>query len=410
MTTVQTKIRASGYPWPIRLYNNLLRHFEYPSLKFDSLLRAAQKETGLSDFGEEIFVDPLRQLLGAIKDEARLHPFGRFITRKRLVNLLCNRLRAEYWFKKHPEILDADLLPVVMITGLQRTGTTMLHRLMASDPDSRAILSWEALYPAPLVGNAKSEPDPRISMARTSEKGLRYIAPEFFAIHPVEHDAPEEEVLLLDLSFLSTAAEAILHVPSFKDWLEDQDQEPGYKYMVKLLKLLQWQKNGKWWVLKSPHHLEYLEVLLKVTPQIKIIQTHRDPVETIPSFCNMIYHSRRIFSYHVDPMQIADQWTTKISRLLDKSMSLRNGVDKKLFYDLAYKDLITNPIQEMTNLYDFLDLPMSESLVAGWNKTLIRNKQHKYGIHNYRSQDFGLTKERIEELLAHYLEYFKVYI
>ena len=220
MTSTLEKIRASRYPpWPIRLYNSLLGHFDFPSLKFDSLLRTAQKETGLSDFGEESFVDPLNHLLVAIQDEARLHPFGKFITRKRLVNLLCNRLRAEYWFKKHPEILDAELLPVVMITGLQRTGTTMLHRLMASDPDSRALFSWEALYPSPLIEGARSGPDPRISMARTSEKGLRYIAPEFFAIHPVEHDAPEEEVLLLDVSFLSTVAEAILYVPSFKNWL-----------------------------------------------------------------------------------------------------------------------------------------------------------------------------------------------
>lgn len=402
-------LKHRKYPIPIRLYNFFLGSSRFPDLEFDSLLKAAQKRTGLSDFGDESFVEPFKCLLESIEGEAALHSFGRFVTRKRFVDLLCNRLRAEMYFSKYPEILDAELRSVVLITGLQRTGTTMLHRLLASDPASRALMSWEALNPAPLSAPGSGQ-DPRIKIARISERGLKYIAPEFFAIHPVEHDAPEEEVLLLDLSFQSTTAEAILNVPSYKAWLENQDQLPGYEYMVKFLKLLQWQKTGKWWVLKSPHHLEHLEVLMKAIPRIKIVQTHRDPIETIPSFCSMIYHSRRIFSSEVDPAQIADQWSLKIAYMLEECMNVRNEEEKGRFFDLSYKKLISDPIQQIIILYKFLDMPVSESLIAHWNAILDRNKQHKYGVHNYKPEDFGLTKEGIKERLAPYRKHFKDYI
>ena len=410
MTLDLPKLHHKPSPLPIRLYNGILGNLKYPSIKFGSLLKAAQKKTGLSDFGDQAFVEPLRKLLEAIESEAQLHAFGRFVTHTRLLNLLCNRLRAEYWFTRHPEILEADLLPIVMVTGLQRTGTTMLQRLLAADPNSRALLSWEALYPAPMVNAKQSKPDPRISMAKTSEKGLRYIAPEFFAIHPVEHDAPEEEVLLLDTTFLSTAAEAILHVPTFKDWLENQDQRPGYDYMIKLMKLLQWQRPGKWWVLKSPHHLEYLDVLLEAAIGTRIVQTHRDPVETIPSFCNMIYHSRRIFSNKVSPASIADQWTAKIERALTRSMEVRESAPPGTFIDLSYRRLTTDPVAQLRELYSQLNFPVDDELVQTWNRTLDQNRQHKYGVHRYDLESFGLTQVRIQDSLSDYYHKFRDYI
>lgn len=192
-------------PFLIRAFNAFGKN---PPLSPDALLESAQKRTGLSDFGDDHFLEPLRQLTGSINREARLHPSGRFITRERLVNLLGNKLLATSYRKRHLEIAREKIIAPIVITGLQRSGTTFLHRLLAADPGLRALRSWEALNPAPMRWPSPDR-DPRIAKARTAERALRYISPEFFAIHPVEHDAPEEEILLLDNSLRSTVLKII---------------------------------------------------------------------------------------------------------------------------------------------------------------------------------------------------------
>jgi len=155
----------------------------------DDLIQAAKKATGLTDLGAYFWDEPLVRMLESLNEEAQLHPVGRFITKQRLVNLLAVRLRAEDLFKKHPEILDKELYPVMLVIGLQRTGTTKLQRLLASDPDNRALLSWEALNPAPINGD-RFDGKKRIKIAKLSENALKIMSPGFFAIHPVEHLAP----------------------------------------------------------------------------------------------------------------------------------------------------------------------------------------------------------------------------
>ena len=179
----------------------------------DDLIHSARRLAGLNDFGKDFDEEPLERMLYAMNEEARLHPIGFFISRKRIINLLATRLRAERYFRKFPEILEQDLYPVMVIVGLQRTGTTKLQRLLSADPDNRVLKSWEAINPVP-IHEQKRKVDKRVKIAKTSEKALRYMAPGFFAIHPVEHNAPEEDILLLDVTFLSTTPEATMHVPS----------------------------------------------------------------------------------------------------------------------------------------------------------------------------------------------------
>jgi hypothetical protein len=215
------KIKAKNFKNQPVWFNALNRTWKltYPlgtktKLDKDDLIKAARKATKLHDMGNHFWDEPLERMLKSLNEEARLTPVGRFISKQRLINLLAVRLRAENLFKKHPEILEQELYPVMLVIGLQRTGTTKLQRLLASDPDNRALMSWEALNPAPIKGDTHDGKN-RIKIARTSEKALKIMSPGFFAIHPVEHLAPEEDVLLLDVSFMSQTAEAITHVPSY---------------------------------------------------------------------------------------------------------------------------------------------------------------------------------------------------
>ena len=150
----------------------------------DELIKTAKKVTGLDDLGKDFSDEPLEKLLWSVNEEANLHPVGRFITRQRFVSLLSIRLRAEYFFKRYPEILDQPLYPAWIIIGLQRTGTTKLHRLLAEDPSHRVIPSWEIINPVPLTLDEKAR-DKRIAVAKTSVKAVKLMSPGFFAIHPI---------------------------------------------------------------------------------------------------------------------------------------------------------------------------------------------------------------------------------
>jgi hypothetical protein len=372
-----------------------------PDLSKDSLIRAARKATGLDDLGKEFWDEPLDRLLLSIRQEAALHPVGAFITRQRMINLLCIRLRAEDLFRRNPGILEQPLLPAWVILGLQRTGTTKLHRLLAADEQNRVLLSWEAINPVPLetrysiLDTRYSKPDKRITIAKTSENALRLMAPGFFAIHPVEHHAPEEDILLLDATFLSTTPEATMNVPSYAAWLEKTDQDYAYAYMVKLLKLLQWQRPGKRWILKSPHHLEFTDLIDRHFDEVHFLWTHRDVTECIPSFISMAAHSRVIFTDNADGNIIARHWIRKTGYMLRKGLGYRiKNQHKQQFTDIYYENLKNSSANVLEKIYS-LDGGITPELFVKFSKAERENPMGKYGIHEYSLEDFGVSKEDI---------------
>jgi len=388
-------------PWWFRSLNSGWKA-TYPlgtrvKLDKDKLISRAEKTTGLSNLGKDFWDEPLDRMLRSMNEEADLHPVGYFISRERIVNLLANRLRAEYYFTKYPEILEQEVYPVWLIAGLQRTGTTKLQRLLNADPDNRVLSSWEAINPAPFL-NENSSPRQRIKKARTAEKALKYMAPGFFAIHPVEHLAPEEDILLLDTTFLSTTPEATMHVPSYASWLEKTDQTPAYEYAAKLMKLLQWQRPAKRWILKSPHHLEFMGLADEVFGDVRFIWTHRDPCISIPSFLSMMSHSRALFSNAVSLKQVADHWVRKSTFILEKGIEYRKTQARDKFQDIFYEDLVQDSIAELEKVYGKMDESLGKKFAEAENN----NPPMKYGKHVYSLDDFGLIKEDISEKIPNY--------
>ena len=399
-------------PLPISLFNAFGRFTEKlgftNKLDMHRLIASAKKKSGLSDFGDEWFFEPLQVLVDAINNEANLTPLGKLIQRQRLIDALIVRLRVEQLYKENPQIDDLEFGKIVVIAGLQRTGTTTLHRLLAADPKVRSLLSWEALNPVPLPNEVQGKPEQRIKKALQAEKGLAYLAPEFFAIHPVEHDAPEEDILLLDLSFMSQAPEATLHVPSYAKWLESQDHTKAYAYLRRVMKLLQWQNPAPNWVLKTPHHMEYLDVLIDVFPEAVVVQTHRDPQKTTGSFCSMVAHGRGVFSDDVDAKEVASHWVKKVGKLMQDSINVRDAQGDDRFIDVSYYDLLENPEQEVKRIYDFAGIEFNQSVMDKVVATKNKNVQHRFGKHKYDIADFGLTKESIEAEYQFYRERYAI--
>ncbi len=399
----------------------------------DDLIKRAFKATGLNDLGKDFADEPLERLLYSINHEASLHPIGRFITRERFVGLLNIRLRAEYFFKKHPQILEQELYPSWIIIGLQRTGTTKLQRLLAADPDHRVIPSWEVINPIPMNldlydlsqgqkgtgsqghkvtesqghrGTSYPHPrDKRIAVANTSVTALKLMSPGFFAIHPIDALQPEEDILMLDVSFLSTTPEAMMNVPSYADWLENTDQSAAYAYAAKLLKFLQWINPAKRWVLKTPHHLEFPDLIEKHFGDVHFLWPHRRIYESVPSFLSMVTYNQMIFSNAVDVERIARHWVRKTGYMLDKALDYRlKENNSKRFTDIYYKDLVTDSITEMEKIYR-QNGGLTDDLIAKFNKHEEEHPHRKHGVHQYSLADFGLTESDIDDKTQNYQQF-----
>ena len=395
-----TDYRSPYRPLPVSLFNRAGRMarrlgFDGP-LDVDRMIAAARRKTGLSDFGDEWFLEPLEVLVRSINDEARLTPLGTRIQHSRILSALSIRLRVEHLLRENPDILDIHLGKIILIAGLQRTATTTLHRLIAADPRIRELRSWESLSPLPLPGERQGDPRRRVRQAKLAARTMRFLAPEFLAIHPIEYDAPEEDVLLLDLSFMSQAPEALMHVPSYSRWLEEQDHTKCYEYMFTLLKILHRQRPGDYWVLKTPHHMEYLDVVLDVLPDVRIVQTHRDPGKSIPSFCSMVAHGRGMLSDHVDPEEIGAHWLRKTRRMMERSMSARRTANDDVFVDVSYYDLVTDPLGELRRIYRAAGIDFSEEAESAAQAVSRRNVKNRHGRHVYSPASFGLDDETID--------------
>lgn len=435
MRETSTDYRHPHRPLPVAWLNQAGRlmsraGFRPASLDPESLVATARHRTGLTDLGEDAegLTHRLGRLVGALESEARLHPLGRLMARENILRVLTNRLRLEKAWREHPEIARVPLAPPVFVVGLQRTGTTLLHRLLASDPASRWLASFEAVNPAPYSGGAgplvrlghralcqlaasRSEglepEDPRALTALLAERSLRYLAPDFFAIHPVQAGSPEEDCLLFDYALWGTVPEALWRVPSFSAWLEGQDKIQAYRFLARMLRLLAWQRHPPGarardpvrWVLKTPQHLEDLDALLEVFPEARIVQTHRDPATVLASFSSMMAHSRGLFSDSVDPVEVATHWTAKARRMVTRSMEQRNAMgpwqEGRRFMDVSYAELVRAPLGQVRRIYAWMGRTLGPDARAAMEAWLGRNPQHRYGRHRYRAEDFNLDPARI---------------
>lgn len=395
-------------PIPVALFNAIGRSlrragFSKP-LDAGSLWRHAMREIG--NIGTEAFAfeKALCVLVESINREANLNSIGLAIQRTRLATALTNHLRVERFLTNNPQVSEVDLGKIVLIAGLQRTGTTLLQRLLDSHSQIRGISAADAMNP--IVSDK-----PRLRERFTpflAEQTISYLAPQFKAVHPVDNSAPEEDVLLLDLCFMSQSAEATMHVPSYSKWLEEQDHTRAYEFFAKLLKIQYLKRPSQIWVLKSPHHLEFLDTFLRVFPNATVVQTHRDPLKTIPSFSSMVCHARSIFSDQVDPKEAARHWLEKIERMLQRSMQSRSMSHHANFVDVHYGDLVDQPLDVLRKIYGCAGVEFDKRDEASALTCLRQNVKDRFGKHVYGVTEFGLNREIVERKLGFYRKHYAI--
>ena len=193
-----------------------------------------------------------------------------------------------------------------------------------------------------------------------------------------------------------------MHVPSYSRWLEEQDHTRSYEYLRLVLKVLCWQRPGKAWVLKTPQHMEYLDVFLGVFPDATIVQTHRDPRRALASFCSMVAHGRGIFSDFVDPNEIGRHWQRKSARMVRRAMQTREDAKAHRFIDVSYYDLVADPVAELRRICRQAGIGFDHGAEREAARCLEANPQNRFGRHIYRMSDFGLSEQIVDEAFAPY--------
>ena len=369
----------------------------------NEILDQAKSETGLSYLGEPLFFEGLNKLIDSINNEANLNEIGIQAQPIRIQGLLSNRLRFEEDLKKFPEILDQEIIAPIVIVGLPRTGSTMTHRLLASDPNHTAMLWWEGRYPALLPGEKRGDIETRMELGKAEVDAVVAASPEALDIHPWDYKGADEEILLLEHNFLSTVPESFMALPSYSEWIEEQDHTLAYEDLKKFIQYLQWQNPGrekKRWVLKSPHHLGFIDKMISVFPDAKIIQTHRDPIKTVPSFCSMCANLFEPLTTNFDKVFIGKHWSNKLTRALNHCMNISEQHPNN-FLDLEFLNMIKDPIDEMKKIYEFIGESFGEKTEVAMEAWREENK-HEMGAHKYSLEEYDLTESQINDNFAKY--------
>jgi hypothetical protein len=372
-------------------------------LSVDELHAAAAAKAGHDRFGDDWYREPLGVLVDALNTQAQLSELGLDLTRRRLVALLVDRLRLRALQAEHPQIQQTEVVVAAEICGLPRTGSTLLHRLLAASPQLTSTLSWECSYPLPFPGES---PDAEIRKAKAKammEVFLEY-SPEFADIHTVVWDGPEEDVILLDRSFTTQSFDSFYWVPDYGIWLRSFDQSKAYAELREWLQVLQWQdqaRAGRRWVLKSPHHLTAADTVLDEFPECKIVMTHRSPVSAVPSYASMVTAMTAQYSDAADPHAIGAYWNARFTESLSRFEDVRARRPDRVI-DVPFAGTVAQPLATATSVLAALGLTPGPGDHEAFERYLEINRQERHGSHSYRAEDFGLSAEQLERDFAFY--------
>src|SRR6266705_830196 len=361
MSTSTTTLEQTRPLLPVRLLNRwgaLLektRIQRTPLLAVD-LIETAKRRCGLDDFGGGDFFEAISRLLESCQRESQLNLIGRIALRSDLLHTLCLRLMMQRDRQLYRGIAHEEIREPLFIVGLPRSGTTLLHTLLAADPEHRVPLTWEVMTPSPPTGDNEQR---RIQRATQSCNCLNWLAPTFRHIHAVGAELPQECVGLMTPSFMSDQFDTMYYVPSYRAWFFRQDLLPAYEYHRRFLQHLQIRRNARRWVLKAPTHMFALPTLLAVYPDAIFVQTHRAPLDAMASVYSLITILRRVFSDAVDPFIVCREAIDYWSEAMDKFLSERDRLAGNCICDIQYDEIRREPVHAVRRIYEYFGWTLS---------------------------------------------------
>ena len=381
-------------------------------LDADALLAAAEGATGLSTWGGDSFREPLAVLCRALEEEAQLHLLGRIFARSELQRVLQARLGVVDWCNRHPQVAREPVERPVFITGLGRSGTTLLHELLAQDPANRVPHLWEMFFPIPPPHDASTLDDPRIDAAEREITLMDATVPAFTAMHENAGGLPNECIFLFAQELVTDLFTGEFRVPSYTMWVSACNMGPVYATHRRMLQLLQSRDRRERWVLKAPSHLSQLPALLAEYPDARIVWTHRDPLRVVGSLCNLMATLHWMRSDYVDYAAIVTAISFGMPYLCEKVMQQRKtgAVPEDRITDVLYAELVRDPLACVRRIYEGWGETLSVDAEARMREFLEARASGRAGsaVHEYDFATTGLDLRSERTRVADYQERYAV--
>lgn len=383
-----------------------------PATTRDRLVDVAIAATGLDDFGAPSWQEGLDLLLESVPATAELNEIGVGVVEDGIVTDLSNRLQIEDWRRTHPAVEKEEVVRPIIIVGQPRTGTSILHDLMAQDRSNRAPLSWEIERPVPAPQTAAYDTDPRIAEAQAGFDLVESIIPGFTAFHELGAQLAQEDVRIFTSDFRSMQYPLQFEVPAYNRWLlHEADMAPAYRWHRRFLQHLQSEHKAERWLLKSPAHLWSLPALLAEYPDAIVIQNHRDPLKVIASISALGASLREMTTDSFDVRTLAAQYGDDIMVGLDRGLDARR---EGLFapgqvVDVRYQDFRHDLIATVARIYDEIGLELTADAESRMRGFLAAHPGDQAGsLKRYSFADTGLDEGALRERARAYQEFFDV--
>jgi hypothetical protein len=368
----------------------------------EDLEASATRLTTLTDFGAEDYRQGLGVLLESYAKDEELTELGRRVKRSELRGALVARLVSEAGFAQHP-IDDAAIERPIFVTGIPRTGTTALHRLLAADPSHQGLEQWLCEFPQPRPPRESWPDNPVFQQIQAGFAKFYAAKPDFAGVHYIAADTVEECWQLLRQSAMSISYETLAHLPTYSAWLSAQDWTPAYARHRRNLALIGANEPEKRWVLKNPSHLFALDALLAVYPDAIVVQTHREMRTTLASSCSLSALATEGYSTKFVGETIGHDQIEMLARGAEQFMAARDRHDPALFYDVAFADLAADPVGTVEGIYRHFGLPWTGAVRAAVEAEDVAGRSgHRAPSHRYSLDDFGLSAEEVDERFAEY--------
>jgi sulfotransferase family protein len=412
MNTRATTLQQMRPQLPVRLLNGCgallekTRIISSRALAID-LITTAERRCRLDDFGEGDFLEALSRLLESCQREARLNLVGKIALRADVLQTLCSRLQMKRDRQLYPDIAHQEIREPLFIVGLPRSGTSVLHSLLAADPQHRCPLMWEVRSPSPPT---PADEKRRIQRATQSCNFFNWLVPAFRYVHAVGAAVPQECVSLMTPTFMSDQFDAMYYVPSYREWFFRQDLRPAYEYHRRFLQHLQFRQSGRRWILKAPTHMFAMPALLSVYPDALIVQTHRTPVDAMASVSSLVTILRSAFSDAVDPITICREAIDYWSETMEKFLRDRDRVASDRICDVAYDEICLDPIAAVAQIYDHFGWSLSREAEHRMRALVASHANRQSRNHRYHLKEFGFSAKEVLSEFASYWQRFVSYL
>jgi hypothetical protein len=364
---------------------------------YEDIVAAAERTTGMADLGGTEHEEGLRILVEDLNSpEAGLTGKGNYFQRSEVKSALAGRLLTQAQFNQRPEHADVPIERPIFVMGLPRTGTTALHRLLHADPMAQGLEMWITQYPQPRPPRDTWESDPIFNAMQQAFQAHHIASPEYLGIHYMDATSVEECWRLLRQTGKSNSYESLANVPRYTEWLAKQDWTDAYARHKQNLQLIGLNDPEKRWVLKNPSHMSALDALMTVYPDALIVYTHRDPTTCIASSCSLSAettagHSTTFVGNVIGQTQL-DLW----SRAYHAFHDARPKYDRSQFVDVAFKDLVADPLGVTRGIYNRFGLDWTPEVQGAIEEI---DRESKQGAakpsHTYRLEDYGLTEDQV---------------